>query len=332
MKKIYKTIILGSGVGGLSAGKLIKDSIILEKQETIPKNLQNGVHYLHSIPKIKTNIKYKQIRLDECVFNSNDCITQKPNLYDAMLYSYKAIGIIQPTSIFQLGKRNHCFVPQSNDMNDLIDDLAKNCNIEFGEEFKKIDLKEKIINDKYKYNYLLSTISLKTLLQLIGIPFKIEFNSNKIYTYNYKIYTYNYCIKNIKSDWLISIYIARDDFYSYRMSILNNQISVESNKSMEPVMVYKEIKKIFPFLELNEESFKEGKWDTGKVISISVKNRKNILEQLLKHNIIPFGRYGQWDRRLLIDSTIEQANIIANFIKKKISKKELIEKLLNVAK
>ena len=53
-------------------------------------------------------------------------------------------------------------------------------------------------------------------------------------------------------------------------------------------------------------------WKTGKVISISVDDREKVIENLIKKNIYPIGRFGLWNRKLLVDNTIGQAKMVAD--------------------
>lgn len=321
MEKI-NNVILGAGIGGLAMGNILGvDHLIFEKNESVPKNFHNGVHYFHSIPDIKTSVEFKKIRCDELVFNNRKKLFNTCTFNDAVVYAKKVLGIAQPTSIMSIGHREECFLPKSNSANDLIEDLEKNCRILLNTACEKIDVENKIIianGKKYQYENIFSTLPLNILLWIIGEEFnKDNFQYNKIFTWNFKI-------KGVSKDWLICVYIADEEFVSYRMTCLNGFVSVESVDNIDEHAAWIEVREVFDNFEVLSHGT-SGDWETGKIVSIDEELREKIIRNLMKKNIFTFGRYGLWNRRLLIDSTIEQAVAIGKYFERKMEKEILIK-------
>ncbi len=67
----------------------------------------------------------------------------------------------------------------------------------------------------------------------------------------------------------------------------------------------------FHFKDKDAEKFT---WSTGKVISISKDERERIVEALQSENVYSIGRFGLWNRKLLVDSTINQAKMVVEHI------------------
>ncbi len=323
MKTRYNTIILGAGIGGLGVGAWIKtlseDFIILEKEKEIPLNLHNGVHYLHSIPDLPYEPKLKEITLTDGVLTQGE-IKHTASLEDALLYSEKVRAIQHPSSIFEVGKKESVFVPKSNDMNDFIKEMVDwivKDHIQTNTKITKIDVEKKRIEineEKIEFENLITTLPLRTLVPDINLQ------STPIEIFNFKV-------NKIVPNWLINLYIPDKNQKPYRISILNNKASVESIELIEKTD-YESIRQLFRMFYINLDEIERSKWKEGKIISIDIDSRRKILEKFIPKDIFLLGRFGLWDQKLLIDSTIRQAKEIAYYLKtNKYDKERLIDNL-----
>ncbi len=123
----------------------------------------------------------------------------------------------------------------------------------------------------------------------------------------------NYKVDRIVPNWMINLYIPDPASPIYRASILNGICSVESIKELDEHDIHK-AKDTLNMFHLNCENVQNFTWNTGKVISISIDDRAKIVELFKGLNIFQIGRFGLWNRKLLIDSTMEQARMVIEHI------------------
>ena len=128
---------------------------------------------------------------------------------------------------------------------------------------------------------------------------ELQFNSKSIEIANFKV-------KGIVPNWVINLYIPEILQIPYRASILNGTLSVESIKKIE-LSDFPNIMKLFKLFDIDYDSFQTFQWKTGKILSIDEGTRNDILNFLEELGIYTIGRFGQWNRKLLIDDTIKQA-------------------------
>lgn len=334
MKNNFDVIIIGSGVGGLSAAcwakKIGLSFIVIEWNKDLILNLKNGVHYLHNKPELPFDPDLKTITLTDGILKENGFIQPLPSLNDALEYSEKVREIQHPSSIFEVGQRKEVYITQNNSLDDLLLQMYEYSgkeNFLFSSQLIGIDVENKNIEintfeDKIKLNYknILLTIPLPKLIELTNSEKSIDsFYSNPIKIINCKV-------NNIVPNWLINLYIPSPKEKIYRMSILNNLMSSESVDELDSndILHLKELFKMF-YIDISNPTKYE--WKQGKIISISIDYRKKILEQFIKNDIYTIGRFGLWNSKLLVDSTINQAKICIDCITENIGKKELTKKL-----
>ena len=137
----YKIIILGAGIGGLGVGSWCSirgdDFIIVDLLKSIPLNFHNGIHYLHSQNlDLPFEFKTKKIQATEEIWNPRTDEFKKMSVLPEMIeYSMKLMGIRHPSSIMDPGNREwDTFVPESNNMNDLIKSMTTELNDEITEK------------------------------------------------------------------------------------------------------------------------------------------------------------------------------------------------------
>jgi hypothetical protein len=312
--KTIKThiLILGAGIGGLGsacwAKELKQKFIVVESNEELPMNLQNGVHYLHSIPELPFETRTKSITLTDGIMDEKGDIRHNWTLDDVLEYSEKVREIQHPTSIMDIGKRNFVFMPESNCMNDLLKEMYEFSgreNYRFGQPIRKIDIDKKIAytdNIGVKYDYLISTLPLDFFEIFFGL--KNKYKSSPISITNFEV-------DKIVPNWLINIYIPSQRTSIYRFSILNGIVSIESSGGFAN---NRDINFFLKKFSLVKDTKKEFEWKTGKVVSIDREERAELIDIFAAFDCFSIGRFGLHNRKLLMDNTIKQAKSIVEHI------------------
>jgi len=319
-KKI-DTIIIGAGIAGLGAGAWLKGSnsnfIIFESDEKLPMNLHNGVHYFHELPDLPFRIEMKKINLTDGIIDGGK-IYHEPNLKYSLKYSKKVREIQHPSSIMDVGKRKSVYIPDSNTADTILEECYNYIGKEkfaFGYKLRAINCEEKIATFEYsgsmirvEYKNIISAVPLDAFRCLLSYKFieDLELEFRPVYITNYKL-------DGIVPNWIINLYIPDMSTPMYRASIMNGACSVESTRELNGT----EMADVIAFLDLFH--FKDGMpqqftWETGKVISISMDDRKRLVNELMKKSIYQIGRFGLWNRKLLMDTTIKQAKAVVEFL------------------
>ena len=328
MKLQTDYLIIGAGVGGLSAGarlkELGKNFLIVEANSEVPRNLHNGVHYLHS-DNFGTPFPFelKKISAIEEIYDPrHDTFKNLANIPEMMEYSLKVMGTRHPSSIIDPGRRQwDVYLPLSHNMNDLIDNYIGYINeriimgaykkIICGERLQHIESKEHIAyfpSAEIEYKHMITTVPMPKMLEMLGYEIGDKFKSTTVHVTNYKT-------ENIVANWLISLYISDPKFPPYRITVLNNIISMESVKPMTQIEEHIVKYHLEYYFDYELESKQYYAWETGRIFGLEKKERDEIMNYTFyPKSIYPVGRYGCWNGKLLMDTTILQA-------------KEIIEKI-----
>ncbi len=323
MTREVDVLVIGAGAAGLGAACWLKekkkDFVVVEGSPSLPSNMHNGVHYLHSVPSVPFEVDLRSITLTDGIIY-NDEIHHTPNLKFSLEYSEKVREVQHPSSIMDVGKKERVFMPEDNDLNSLIMDMyifAGSENFMFGWWLEELDPENKIACFKSNgeeflvhYNYLISAIPLNSfndkIMNLKSLE-NVEMKSNPVYVTNFKV-------EKIVPNWLINLYVPQKGIPVYRLSILNNVCSVESISELSPKDTWFTRNLIETFFHLSPEEPEVFTWNTGKVMSITIDERLKVVEELKSKDIYQIGRFGLWNRKLLIDSTILQAKFVVDYI------------------
>ena len=316
-----KTLILGSGVGGLSAAAELKskdetDFLVVDRTESLPMNLHNGLHYLHSCDfGTPFTFEFKNCILTEEIWDTrNNSFRKTATIPEMFEYSKKIMeNLRHPSSIMDPGKRSEVWIPMSNNMNDLI--LAY-YNYIGEDKFKwnmnlfELDLENKIAHFNeidIKYEKIISTLPINKFYEICRLKSPYEFKQKTIYINNYET-------KNIVPNWLIVLYMFDPKFPPYRFSVFNNLISMESltDLTYEDEVVIKYL--IGDLFDYDLKTKTNYKWETGRIFGLQKPEREEMVDFFAKIDIHLLGRFARWDGKLLIDSTILQAKEIVNKI------------------
>ena len=321
-----KYLILGSGIGGLAAGARLKEIgehnfAIIDKCDSLPLNLHNGVHYLHSNDfGTPFPFELKKIQATEEIWDPRtDNFRKISHIPEMLEYSMKIMGLRHPSSIMDPGNRNwDTYLPMSNNMNDLLSGYYNYIGSHFlwGRRLRRIDAEKKEVYvglgdnevpEVVEYEHLISTIPLPTLYKSCYFVSENEFKNAPVHITNYKT-------DKIVGNWLIGIYISDPKFPPHRLTILNNIISMESIKPMtyeDEVIVKYHLERYFDYSLKTKESYT---WDTGRIWGLTKEEREKVVNSFRKNNIHLVGRFARWDGKLLMDSTILQAKSVIDSI------------------
>jgi len=312
-----KYLILGAGIGGLSTGAWLKDEdyLIVDGCDSVPVNLHNGIHYLHSKPHLPFEFDLKEITLTDGIFHENGDVDANCTLNEVLNYSEKVREIQHPCSIMNVGNMGMAYLTKDNTLNSLIERFKMEIpdyKFRFGMWFQKLDKENKIAyfekdGEKYgiRYKYLISTIPLDKLYNGFGEK-SIELKSKSIFVTNFKV-------DKIVPNWIINIYIPRKDTSVYRVSMLNNACSMESVEKLSSSEIA-EVIRLMDLFHIDENSMSQYEWKTGKVISIDTDTRERIVTEMMQYEVYTLGRFGLWNRKILIDKTIKQSEAIVKHL------------------
>lgn len=316
-----KILIIGSGIGGLASGASLKeknetDFLIVDKCKELPMNLSNGVHYLHSndfgtpfpfeLKKITAVEEIWDPRTD--VFKKTSCIP------DMMEYSMKVMGMRHPSSIGDPGTREwDTFLPMSNNMNDLLKgyyDYIGEKHFLWDQKLERVDEEKKTAyfeNEIIEYEHMITTAPLNSFIKMCFRKTDLEFKYTPVFVTNYKT-------TNIVANWLLGLYVSDPQFPPYRITVLNNIISMESVKEMtrteEEIVKYH----LGRYFEYSLDTGQKYTWETGRIFGLSKEERDKLVSSFERSGIHLLGRFARWDGKLLLDTTILQAKEIIDKI------------------
>lgn len=317
-------LIIGSGVGGLGSAAWCKERglnfCVVDAAKELPKNLHNGVHYLHSIPELPFDSNIKKITLTDGVLLKNGEIVHQPSLTHSLEYSEKVREIQHPSSILDIGKDSSVYMPENNSLNSLITQMyefAIPLNFYFGWRLVSVDIIKKTSRffsttenreDLYvEFDSIISTAPLNKVGEIFGLSNLPELKANPVYTTNYKV-------ERIVPNWMINLYVPDIESPIYRASILNGICSVESIRPLTDIEMLGIVPKLLKMFHLVGGFPEEAHWETGKVMSISIDDRAKIVDELKKRDVYSVGRFGLHNRKLLVDTTINQSHSIVDYL------------------
>ena len=313
-----KYVIIGAGIGGLAAGAELKrlgetDFVILEKQDKVPMNFHNGLHYLHSTDfNLPFEFTFKKNPITEEIWNTKtNTFSKCATLPEAIEYSKKIMESKRHvTSIMDPGKLKEVIVPENDDMNSLIQAYVEYIGLEhfqFGEEVQKIKQFPKEIftkqNNIYEYEFIITTAPLTSTYEVCGTTCPYELKNQPLYITNFEN-------RNIVKNWLIVLYMSDPKFPPHRITAMNGILSMESMRELtqeDDIIIKYLIGDLFDYCLESRTSYK---WDTGRIFGLDTKQREEIVSSFAAMDIYLLGRFARWEHRLRIDTTILQAQEI----------------------
>jgi len=329
-RQIVSELIIGAGIGGLAAGAACKQNgenfLICESQPMLPRNLNNGVHYLHTDNLyLPFNFDLKEVKATEEIWNPRkDEFKKEANLPDMIDYSLKIMKMRHPSSIMDPGTRKWgVYLPQDNDMNSLLEAYEKFIgpgNFRYSYALKKIDTAAHIAYfvdlstnkaEEISYDFMVTTAPLPAMLQMKESVLERSqmFKSAPTFITNYKM-------DNIVPNWMISLYVSDHSFPPHRITALNGILSLESLEELstdDEAITYYHLSRYFDY-DVNTKT--NHTWQSGRIWGLTKEQRTKIVEELLADDIVPIGRFGLWNGKMQMHSTINQAEEVVAFITK----------------
>jgi hypothetical protein len=136
-----------------------------------------------------------------------------------------------------------------------------------------------------------------------GVFSEVDFIQKPIHITNYKA-------QNIVPNWLVSLYVSDPKFPPYRITILNGIISMESLAPMtehEESVVKYHLERYFDY---DLKTVSRHSWPSGRIWGISKDERDALVSTFNLFGISLLGRYGQWNGKLEMATTVRQAQEI----------------------
>ena len=322
-----KYAIIGAGIGGLAAAAELKamgetDFMVFEQSHTVPKNLHNGVHYLHT-DNFGTPFPFdlKEVKSTEEVWNPRkDEFKSTANLPEMIGYSLKVMDLRHPSSIMDPGTRAwKTYLPLDNNMNSLLcayEEYIGKENFQFKAQVGTVNranrtlfLPEQPAIKSVHYDHLITTAPLNRFLLCCDSPLLMDLTFQ-----NRPLHITNYQTTRIVANWLISLYVADDQFPVYRITVLNNTISMESLAALtleDEYIVRYHLKRYLDYDMATRQSYC---WETGRIWGLTKAERAQVVRTFAEDSIYLLGRFGLWNGKLLLDNTIKQARYIVKYL------------------
>ncbi len=320
----YKFVVVGCGIGGLAAAAELKargeeDFIVVDKCTEVPLNLHNGVHYLHTND-FGTPFPFELkeiVSTEEIWVPRKDEFKKKSHIPEMVDYSMKVFGLRHPSSIMDPGSRDwKTYIPLSNNMNDLLiayKDFIGD-KFELGAKLSTIDTEAKIANFEKEglfvpvsYEHLITTAPLNFFGDICGLELNLEFKNAPVYITNYKT-------ERIVPNWLVCLYISDNKFPVYRITILNNIISMESLRRLTLADEHITKYHLERYFEYELETKQDYCWDIGRIWGLDKTTREQSVKMFADKSIHLLGRFGTWNGKETMDTTILAAKKIINQI------------------
>lgn len=314
------TIVVGGGISGLIAGKMLEnkggDFLILERSEQLAPLY---LHYLHSDVGSLLNVKTKKVDVVKNVLWNNEFILV-PNIEMMNAYSANTTGKITPNSLkFFDGKIDAGYIPLGG-METLQEKLLEQIPNE------KILLEKEVVaigkdgNKKFiklsdehliEYENVISTIPLPFMLTFCGIGYNKElFKVEPLHMLDIKL-------SDIVHQELYQIvYIPNCDFGFSRFSILGDRIVAEfglesfKNAYYSYRSLTRFIDRILPGAKI--ESVEPNVNKMGRYLPINEKVRVELIDELKKRNVFCLGRYAEWNYKRADLVTLDAQSLINN--------------------
>ena len=300
--------ILGAGIGGLAAGAELKRNgqenfVIVEKAPNVPRNFKNGVHYIHT-NEIDFPFPFylKEVRAIEQIWNPfTGQFKDKADIDDVIQYSLKVMGIRHNSSILDPGRRQwKTFIPESNNMDDLIQAYVEYIGIEhFRFDLDAMDVLRETGSD----DVIISTVPLPLLCPEL-----------KEHFVNRPIFTANYPAKDIVANFFVGLYIPDHEFPAYRITVLDKVISIEFLSSPTDYQLSTVKHFLGKHFAYDLDELTRSCFATGRIWGLEPEQRRGIVRRFEEDSVYLVGRYGRWDGKLTIETTIKQAQQAVNKI------------------
>lgn len=190
-----------------------------------------------------------------------------------------------------------------------------------------LDIENKILitsnGVKYKYNILISTIPLKTLINMCGIISKTKMTCNKVLVFNIGF------DKKTEIHDVHWLYVPDKDINFYRVGFYDNiassdkgslyvEVAFAEDQTIDPEVefdsIIKGLRKIGIITDQKVVVYDYVIMDHAYVHIINQRYINELRQKLRKHNIFTIGRYGGWTYNSMEDCIIEAKETVKEIL------------------
>lgn len=298
-------IIYGAGLAGLLAGNMMRsfNPMIKEAQKSLPNNHGALLRFRSDKVETATAVPFKKVRVKKAIKHDGKIITT-PNLMLSNMYSQKVTGSVLDRSINNLGDVDRYIAPWH-----LINEMAKNCSIEYERKLDRRSLEE--MHDWEPHRPIISTLPMPILMKIVGWDEVPEFPKQKIWTQKVKI---------MDPDCQVcqTIYYPDPLIKHYRVSLIGDTLISEFTEKPDTnigVHAMDVLSEDFGIRSYKIDDMKESEQEYGKIMPIDDRIRKEFIFQMTnKYNIYSVGRFATW-RQLLLDDVVDDLKVVEQFIR-----------------
>jgi len=300
-------LIIGAGLAGLLAGRILGVDKILEAQTALPNNHHALLRFRGQQFSKAVHIDFKPVQVRKAVYSNQQLFTQSNPQLDNM-YSLKANGQVQQRSIMNLETAERWIAPP-----DLIVRLAEHQYIVYNQT---ITSQEQLLELAHG-EPVISTIPLPRMLKLMQVEGyqNHEFPCLGLYNYTTEIIS-----PEVNTYQTIYYPVAKDTPF-HRISITGNQITAETKYyiSEENAVAESHLKQIFAdsfgFVPDSTTPLQCHYQQYGKLLPMKDQQfrRRCIMEMTDRWQVYSLGRFATW-RQLLLDDLVQDVELIGQMI------------------
>tara|TARA_R110001592_G_scaffold6922_4_gene38208 strand:+ start:537 stop:1487 length:951 start_codon:yes stop_codon:yes gene_type:complete len=298
-------IIYGAGLAGLLAGNMMRsfNPMIKEAQKSLPNNHGALLRFRSDKVETATAVPFRKVRVKKAIKHDGKIITT-PNLMLSNMYSQKVTGSVLDRSINNLDDVDRYIAPWH-----LINEMAKNCSIEYERKLDRRSLEE--MREWEPHRPIISTLPMPVLMKIVGWGEIPDFPKQKIWTQKVKI---------MDPDCQVcqTIYYPDPLIKHYRVSLIGDTLISEFTEKPDTnigVHAMDVLNEDFGIRSYKIDDMKESEQEYGKIMPIDDRIRKEFIFQMTnKYNIYSVGRFATW-RQLLLDDVVDDLKVVEQFIR-----------------
>lgn len=287
------------------AGNMMRsfNPMIKEAQKSLPNNHGALLRFRSDKVETATAVPFRKVRVKKAIKHDGKIITT-PNLMLSNMYSQKVTGSVLDRSINNLDDVDRYIAPWH-----LINEMAKNCSIEYERKLDRRSLEE--LREWEPHRPIISTLPMPVLMKIVGWGEIPDFPKQKIWTQKVKI---------MDPDCQVcqTIYYPDPLIKHYRVSLIGDTLISEFTEKPDTnigVHAMDVLSEDFGIRSYKIDDMKESEQEYGKIMPIDDRIRKEFIFQMTnKYNIYSVGRFATW-RQLLLDDVVDDLKVVEQFIR-----------------
>jgi hypothetical protein len=214
-----------------------------------------------------TAVPFRKVRVKKAIKHDGKIITT-PNLMLSNMYSQKVTGSVLDRSINNLDEVDRYIAPWH-----LINEMAKNCSIEYERKLDRSSLED--MHDWEPHRPIISTLPMPILMKIVGWGEVPDFPKQKIWTQKVKI---------IDPDCQVcqTIYYPDPLIKHYRVSIIGDTLIsefIEKPDTNIGVHAMDVLSEDFGIRSYKIDDMKESEQEYGKIMPIDDRIRKEFISR-----------------------------------------------------